>query len=575
MGRKKIDIKMITSEKNRQVTFNKRRVGLMKKAMELSILCGCEVGLIVLFDRKLHVYSSSNIESIIKSFHDYEGPYESLDNKDRESLQPGRASSFKVHHQKLKARRSPCQHCGCCEASCGQSSLTSGQVPSSTMQNPHVYSGDYNAQVNPSQYAHSRPGTKRQRFGSMDNEPQGSGMQNGLQSDVKMYGNQFHPPAPLQRMPSRRPHPSQSVPPHLSGTMSYGGSDSANSSQAGNQIQRRTSSGGSLLQKRSSFKPCGPVVIPNKTTNVNIVQQFNPGSGTPFTGPSSMPQSAGSIAGSMFPPFTPGTGGEVRGGGGGMMRTAVLPSPSGFFAETPTGDRSGGSASGLMSINIGTDAVPSLSPFGWNTPTNTNNGQSFSKIPGHPDSKAAEAATSASTDVSADGGADKSQAQGGPADGGFRARREKGGKPLSMRRALKLNNLDLSTLRKPNPRVVEVANSSENGGPASGPSPVTANSNAPQPMRSLNAASKPPRHEAAKAQTPTAQTPGLGPILTPSLGIMAFSPDRNTGDMQFFNSPHGSTSAAGSGLDDESALSGERIAVEGLNAISAMARDVS
>jgi len=54
----------------------------MKKAMELSILCGCEVGLIVLFDRKLHVYSSSNIESIIKSFHDYEGPYESLDNKD-------------------------------------------------------------------------------------------------------------------------------------------------------------------------------------------------------------------------------------------------------------------------------------------------------------------------------------------------------------------------------------------------------------------------------------------------------------------------------------------------------------
>jgi len=31
MGRKKIDIKKITSDKNRQVTFNKRRVGLMKK----------------------------------------------------------------------------------------------------------------------------------------------------------------------------------------------------------------------------------------------------------------------------------------------------------------------------------------------------------------------------------------------------------------------------------------------------------------------------------------------------------------------------------------------------------------
>eukprot|EP00954_Amorphochlora_amoebiformis_P000270 22065-Amorphochlora_amoeboformis.AAC.3 len=76
MGRKKIDIKMITSEKNRQVTFNKRRVGLMKKdylilvslpsAMELSILCGCEVGLVVLFDRKMHVYASSPIDEIIR-----------------------------------------------------------------------------------------------------------------------------------------------------------------------------------------------------------------------------------------------------------------------------------------------------------------------------------------------------------------------------------------------------------------------------------------------------------------------------------------------------------------------------
>ncbi len=47
MGRKKIKIEKISQSKNRQVTFNKRRVGLMKKAMELSILCDCDIALII------------------------------------------------------------------------------------------------------------------------------------------------------------------------------------------------------------------------------------------------------------------------------------------------------------------------------------------------------------------------------------------------------------------------------------------------------------------------------------------------------------------------------------------------
>ena len=36
MGRKKIEIKRLVDNKNRQVTFNKRKLGLMKKAIELS-----------------------------------------------------------------------------------------------------------------------------------------------------------------------------------------------------------------------------------------------------------------------------------------------------------------------------------------------------------------------------------------------------------------------------------------------------------------------------------------------------------------------------------------------------------
>lgn len=47
MGRKSIEIKKIDHAKTRAVTFQKRRKGLLKKAMELSILCDCKVKVIV------------------------------------------------------------------------------------------------------------------------------------------------------------------------------------------------------------------------------------------------------------------------------------------------------------------------------------------------------------------------------------------------------------------------------------------------------------------------------------------------------------------------------------------------
>jgi len=47
VGRKKIKINYITDEKLRQVTYCKRKKGLLKKAMELSLLCGSNVLLII------------------------------------------------------------------------------------------------------------------------------------------------------------------------------------------------------------------------------------------------------------------------------------------------------------------------------------------------------------------------------------------------------------------------------------------------------------------------------------------------------------------------------------------------
>ena len=45
MGKKSIEIEKITDEKARRVCFKKRRIGLLKKAIQLSKLSGCEIQL--------------------------------------------------------------------------------------------------------------------------------------------------------------------------------------------------------------------------------------------------------------------------------------------------------------------------------------------------------------------------------------------------------------------------------------------------------------------------------------------------------------------------------------------------
>ena len=60
MGRRKIEIKHIENQKMRRVTFRKRRIGLLKKAIELSLLTGAKVYLKVYHekDKSLVEYNS-------------------------------------------------------------------------------------------------------------------------------------------------------------------------------------------------------------------------------------------------------------------------------------------------------------------------------------------------------------------------------------------------------------------------------------------------------------------------------------------------------------------------------------
>ncbi|XP_021690843.2 agamous-like MADS-box protein FUL-L isoform X2 [Hevea brasiliensis] len=70
MGRGRVQLKRIENKISRQVTFSKRRTGLLKKAHEISVLCDAEVALIVFSTKgKLFEYSTdSSMERILERY---------------------------------------------------------------------------------------------------------------------------------------------------------------------------------------------------------------------------------------------------------------------------------------------------------------------------------------------------------------------------------------------------------------------------------------------------------------------------------------------------------------------------
>ncbi|CAN1135744.1 Agamous-like MADS-box protein AGL104, partial [Linum perenne] len=70
MGRVKLEMKRIENTTNRQVTFSKRRNGLIKKAYELSVLCDVDVALIMFSPSgRLSFFSRNNsIEEIVSRY---------------------------------------------------------------------------------------------------------------------------------------------------------------------------------------------------------------------------------------------------------------------------------------------------------------------------------------------------------------------------------------------------------------------------------------------------------------------------------------------------------------------------
>ncbi|THU53192.1 hypothetical protein C4D60_Mb10t11800 [Musa balbisiana] len=73
MGRGRVQLKRIENKINRQVTFSKRRSGLLKKAHEISVLCDAEVALIIFSTKgKLYEYATDScMEKILERYERY------------------------------------------------------------------------------------------------------------------------------------------------------------------------------------------------------------------------------------------------------------------------------------------------------------------------------------------------------------------------------------------------------------------------------------------------------------------------------------------------------------------------
>ncbi|XP_031504278.1 MADS-box transcription factor 23 isoform X2 [Nymphaea colorata] len=85
MGRGKIEIKKIENVTTRQVTFSKRRVGLLKKAKELAVLCDAEIAVIVFSSTgRLFEFASHCIKKTIARYNksvDHCGPLPGTENE--------------------------------------------------------------------------------------------------------------------------------------------------------------------------------------------------------------------------------------------------------------------------------------------------------------------------------------------------------------------------------------------------------------------------------------------------------------------------------------------------------------
>ncbi|KAK9278279.1 hypothetical protein L1049_027844 [Liquidambar formosana] len=107
MKRGRVELKRIENKITRQVTFSKRRNGVLKKAYELSVLCDAEVALII-FSTKGKLFEFCSTSSMLKTLERYQkcsyGPPETNTSSDK-ALEHSSYQEYlkvKAHYENLQ-----------------------------------------------------------------------------------------------------------------------------------------------------------------------------------------------------------------------------------------------------------------------------------------------------------------------------------------------------------------------------------------------------------------------------------------------------------------------------------------
>uniref|UniRef100_A0A0D9VZ43 MADS-box protein n=1 Tax=Leersia perrieri TaxID=77586 RepID=A0A0D9VZ43_9ORYZ len=108
MGRGKVQLKRIENKINRQVTFSKRRAGLLKKANEISVLCDAEVALIIFSTKgKLYEFATDScMDKILERYERYSYAEKVLISAESETQ-----GNWCHEYRKLKAKVETIQKC--------------------------------------------------------------------------------------------------------------------------------------------------------------------------------------------------------------------------------------------------------------------------------------------------------------------------------------------------------------------------------------------------------------------------------------------------------------------------------
>lgn len=95
-------------DKHLQATFQRRKNGLMRRAMELSVLCGCDIAMFLFApDDRLSQYTSSEMEGLLDRYsRTCQHPHETRSNQD-----------VRTHHGSLQTAPGLAQE-GCCSCTC-------------------------------------------------------------------------------------------------------------------------------------------------------------------------------------------------------------------------------------------------------------------------------------------------------------------------------------------------------------------------------------------------------------------------------------------------------------------------